>query len=525
MKIYLVWGFLGSGKTTLINNLLSQPAMQGKKIVILENESGTASVDGEMLRTNQYTVVDLKGGCMCCTFRMKLVEILSEIEAQYNPDAVFIESSGLASLEDIQNIPGLIIAGVLTTLDVVQYDFLMRLNPNFYKRQFYCSSVIFLTKTSMVSQAKVDSVTAELLSYQPSLQIIADYTELKTDEWQKVWTSIHKDRKIFLPAMYKQELPSFSCETMTIESPLDEEFFLVYFSQLNKLFGSGIIRAKGIIKVCGEKWVKFDFVDNIVSTIELSGYKGSAKGFLSVWWDTRNTLSPVVWLSYFLNATQLECKISDITLTDEVLYQYLGFDQSNLGLQVDNIIEVLKKEALAICSPQVGVRFVSGKKLDKNHLKACGTTLEPSFIITKALEKADFYVLMLSTVGSELDEWIEQKRTGGDVMEAYVADAIGSSLAEEIVAYGQKSVEELLKKWNLKLSNAYSPGYCDWNVSEQKLFFSMLPQNFCNVELTDSCLMLPIKSVSSLLGAGSGIEKKAYGCAICKNKNCYKRKL
>lgn len=185
---------------------------------------------------------------MCCTFRMKLVEILSQIEAQYNPDAVFIEASGLASLEDIQNIPGLIIAGVLTTLDVVQYDFLMKLNPNFYKRQFYCSSVIFLTKTSMVSQAKVDSVTAELLSYQPSLQIIANYTELKTDEWQKVWTSIHKDRKIFLPAMYKQELPSFSCETMTIESPLDEEFFLVYFHNSINFLVPELFGLKALLK-------------------------------------------------------------------------------------------------------------------------------------------------------------------------------------------------------------------------------------------------------------------------------------
>lgn len=524
MKIYLVWGFLGSGKTTLINNLLSQSEMQSKRIVILENESGTESVDGEMLRTNHYSVVDLKGGCMCCTFRLKLVEILEKIEKQYNPDAVFIESSGLASLEDIQCIPGLLISGVLTTLDVAQYNFLMKLNPGFYRRQFYCSSVIFLTKTSLVTQDMIKKVTAELSSYQPSLRIVLDYENLQRDEWRDVWEAIHKTRKIFLPTMYKSEQPRFANGTITIESPLDDEFFFVYFSSLNKLFGSEIIRAKGIIKVGMDKWVKFDFVDDLVSITELEDYSRLSKGYLSVWWDARNTISPIEWLGYFLNATQLKCRISDIALTDNVLYQYLAFDKSKLDFQVINIIETLKKEALDICNPQIGIRFVSGKRLDNKHLKVCGITLKPSFIITKTLEKADFFILMLSTVGSDLDKWIEQKRVGGDVMEAYVADAIGSTLAEEIVVYGQFLIEEILKKWDLKLSNAYSPGYCDWNVSEQKLFFSILPQNFCDVVLTESCLMLPIKSVSSLLGAGINIEKKAYGCAICKNASCYKRK-
>ena len=74
------------------------------------------------------------------------------------------------------------------------------------------------------------------------------------------------------------------------------------------------------------------------------------------------------------------------------------------------------------------------------------------------------------------------------------------------------------------MSNAYSPGYCDWNVSEQQLFFSMLPVGFCGVTLTDSCMMLPIKSVSSLLAVGKNTEKKPYGCAICQNKSCIKRK-
>ena len=99
MKVYLVWGFLGAGKTTLINYLLSTDFFQKKKVVILENESGHESVDSKMLQSYKYTVVDMKGGCVCCTLRLKLVETLRKIENEYNPDIVWMESSGLASLE------------------------------------------------------------------------------------------------------------------------------------------------------------------------------------------------------------------------------------------------------------------------------------------------------------------------------------------------------------------------------------------------------------------------------------------
>ena len=115
MDIYLVWGFLGSGKTTLINHLLSG-YLKEKKVVVLENESGKESVDGSFLKSRQFSVVDMKAGCICCTLRLKLVESLHEISRLYNPDVVLIEPSGLASLEELQRIPNLNLSGVISLL-------------------------------------------------------------------------------------------------------------------------------------------------------------------------------------------------------------------------------------------------------------------------------------------------------------------------------------------------------------------------------------------------------------------------
>lgn len=525
MKVYLVWGFLGSGKTTLINYLLSVGCFSAKKVVVLENESGSESVDGEILRAHRYTVVDVKGGCVCCTLCLKLMEVLQNIKEQYAPEIVLIESSGIASLEDMKSIPGLSVDGVLSVLDVMQYDFLMKLNPAFYRRQFYFSSVVFLTKTEHATEEQVERIIQNLWAFQPLLHIVRDYPEMKKLSWEvfeKVW---REQQPMCLPVMRKTDIPQFDRQTYYIESPLDRDFWGEGFMNLNALFGGDVIRAKGMVEIEDEKWEKLDYAGGSMGRETVSGYFSGKKPFFSAWKTVGEEKNTVHWLPLFINAMELSCSVEELVLTDKSLCGYLGFDRSSLDAEVLKMLSRLKTEALDICVPRIGIRFVTGNKMDKEHLLVGGITFKPSYIIAKTLQDADFYVLMLSTVGKELDEWIERKRKSGDVMEAFIADGIGSALAEAIVECGQQKVEKILQQWGLNVSNAYSPGYCDWNVAEQKLFFSLLPEHFCSIQLTDSCLMLPIKSVSSLLGAGPRIQKKAYGCEICKNKNCYKRRI
>lgn len=525
MKVYLVWGFLGAGKTTLINYLLSTSFFQKKKVVILENESGSESVDGKMLQSYQYTVVDMKGGCVCCTLRLKLVETLRKIEQEYNPDVVWMESSGLASLEELRSIPGLSFDGVISVLDVMQYAFLMKLNPVFYRRQFYFSSIVFLTKTDKMKSEQVENIVHDLWSFQPLLHVVRDYKEMQYADWlsfKKIWK---EQQTLFLPAIRSQAIPQFNTYTFYLDTPVDWDFWENDFVRLNHLFGGEIVRAKGIISDSQGIRRKYDFVDGCMKSEELPGIYTDNYSFLSIWWNATAEHSPNSWLSFFLNAQELSCSATGLDLKDESLCEFLGFDLSVLNPDLADILYRLKKEALAVCKPRLGIRFVTGNKIDKSHLKVGGISFQPSYIITKVLQNVDFYILMVSTVGEELDSWIEAERETGDVVEAFIADGIGSALAESIVDYGQKEVGRLLQQWGLNTSNAYSPGYCDWDVSEQKMFFSLLPNAFCGIHLTDSCLMLPIKSVSSLIGVGVETRKKAYGCAICKNKNCYKRKI
>ncbi|EKC53912.1 protein containing Vitamin B12 dependent methionine synthase, activation region domain protein, partial [human gut metagenome] len=114
---------------------------------------------------------------------------------------------------------------------------------------------------------------------------------------------------------------------------------------------------------------------------------------------------------------------------------------------------------------------------------------------------------------------------GDDVVAAYVADALGSVMAEAIVACGLDCLERYVAPEGLRITNSYSPGYCGWNVSEQHALFSLLPEGFCGVRLCESGLMLPIKSVSAVVGIGPEVERRDYGCALCRKADCYKRRL
>ena len=98
---------------------------------------------------------------------------------------------------------------------------------------------------------------------------------------------------------------------------------------------------------------------------------------------------------------------------------------------------------------------------------------------------------------------------------------MGSVLAEACVARLEQQLDSDL---NVPHTLPYSPGYCGWRVTEQHLLFGMLPDRPCGIELTESSLMYPIKSVSGIIGIGSRVERKPYGCAICRNTACYKRR-
>ena len=141
------------------------------------------------------------------------------------------------------------------------------------------------------------------------------------------------------------------------------------------------------------------------------------------------------------------------------------------------------------------------------------------------LKGASHIALFLCTAGIYFSEASQRYNAQGAILEAYLVDALGSLTVENAMNIVQQRLEESVMENNLKISNRYSPGYCNWALSSQQTLFRLIGANPLPIFLSESCLMNPIKSVSGIIGIGENMQKREYGCQVCNNKECIYRKL
>ena len=156
------------------------------------------------------------------------------------------------------------------------------------------------------------------------------------------------------------------------------------------------------------------------------------------------------------------------------------------------------------------------------------TSEQPAFdlgrTILRQLSGSEAYALFICTSGVEYEAYQQQLKAQGDMLRVFIADALGSVIAEKCADQMETALQESIDKLGWKHTNRYSPGYCGWHVSEQQLLFPLFEGHTCGVRLTDSSLMLPIKSVSGIIGIGEKVCKLDYTCGLCDFEKCYKRR-
>ena len=153
----------------------------------------------------------------------------------------------------------------------------------------------------------------------------------------------------------------------------------------------------------------------------------------------------------------------------------------------------------------------------------------PSFemgrIIERQLRDSEAYALFVCTAGLSFEQFQQQLKSEDDMVHFFIADALGSVIAEKCADRMEELLQENIDKLGWHHTNRFSPGYCGWHVSQQQLLFPLFEGNTCGVRLTDSSLMLPIKSVSGIIGLGPNVRHMDYSCGLCTFTQCYKRKL
>ncbi len=150
-----------------------------------------------------------------------------------------------------------------------------------------------------------------------------------------------------------------------------------------------------------------------------------------------------------------------------------------------------------------------------------------SGVLARLLERCEKVAIFALTIGSHLEEMVAYLAENGLVLQATVLDAIGSGAAEQLASYVEDSVRELVRSRGLVISRRFSPGYCDWDVSQQEMVFKAIEKKTVDIHLTDEYLMIPRKSISGIIGIGSNNDAiESYNpCNTCLKADCPGRRI
>ena len=153
-KIDIFSGFLGAGKTTLIKKLIAE-AYRGEKLVLIENEFGEINIDGGFLKESGIEISEMSAGCICCSLVGDFGKALKEVAAQFHPDRILIEPSGVGKLSDVivavQNTvdegEDLVLTSFVTVADATKVQVYMTIFGEFYNTQIESAGTTVLSRT------------------------------------------------------------------------------------------------------------------------------------------------------------------------------------------------------------------------------------------------------------------------------------------------------------------------------------------------------------------------------------------
>ena len=177
-KIDIISGFLGAGKTTLIKKLL-QEALNGQKVVLIENEFGEIGIDGGFLKDAGIQITEMNSGCICCSLVGDFGAALKKVVEQYHPDRIIIEPSGVGKLSDViaavMNVAGEIdldLNSFVTVADATKCKLYMKNFGEFYNNQVESANTIILSRTQGMKEEKLAQAVSMIQEKNAKAKII-----------------------------------------------------------------------------------------------------------------------------------------------------------------------------------------------------------------------------------------------------------------------------------------------------------------------------------------------------------------
>jgi hypothetical protein len=224
---------------------------------------------------------------------------------------------------------------------------------------------------------------------------------------------------------------------------------------------------------------------------------------------------------------QFTFSFNELDIDSSEAEQLLGFEPGQLPEPFNSMLAGAIEAAPELCQIQAGYRLFHAPVFNKDlyEISVEGVSFLPGKIVYNQLKSSVSIALFIATAGAGIAGRIKELAEAGDAVSSYVFDVLGSVIAEKAAVKLVDRLEMAVDAKGHKVSDPFSPGYCDWSVAEQQNLFSFFPEGFCGVTLSGSSLMSPVKSVSGIVGIGTGVKRRGAQCFMCNDLNCLHGKI
>lgn len=188
IKVDVISGFLGAGKTTLIKKLLK--AYESEKVVLLENEFGDIGIDGDIVERDGFDVVEITSGCICCIMKKDFVNIFGKILEGYKPERVIIEPTGISILSEIIEVlkrpefeEKCTINSLTTVIDGINYLQHRDTFGEFFEDQIINAGTLIVSKSQLIDKITLDETIISLKELNSKAPILTlNWSEMNHEE-------------------------------------------------------------------------------------------------------------------------------------------------------------------------------------------------------------------------------------------------------------------------------------------------------------------------------------------------------
>jgi G3E family GTPase len=259
IPVSVLTGFLGAGKTTLVNHILRDQSEY--KFGLIINEIGEIGIDGQLVQAETEDVVEMSNGCICCTIRKDLVKGIQKLLKKENLDYILIETTGIADpgpvAQTFLNVPQLQqyarLDSIITLVDAENIRHQLK-EANVAREQIALADFILLNKTDLVSQDQLKEVQESLGAINPFARVFrTEHSKVNLKELLDV-DVFNLDHKLsvdpeFLNELKNGEHSDINSFSFKFDHPFEIEEFDAQLQSICE--GSTVYRAKGIIWISG----------------------------------------------------------------------------------------------------------------------------------------------------------------------------------------------------------------------------------------------------------------------------------